>query len=188
MAARQPTEWDRHIRRYWALHRSHSAVMRQVIKVAWKEPETEAFLRDIADQLERARKAEAEAGWKIRFDDGELTVKVLDPHTEKTEAVVQQLAATVGLPPEVVGSGDPDRPASFYAEGHLGDDGLRIIEVQAPTIEQARTMLAGIGMGRWTFVPASSVPLRDMPGGGIKDTAGIVLDVGAGAKFYRSRS
>lgn len=49
---RKVSEWDRHIRRFWALNRAAEGVMRQIVKVAWKEPETEAFLRGIHAQIE----------------------------------------------------------------------------------------------------------------------------------------
>lgn len=60
---RKISEWDRHIRRFWALNRAHSAVMRQVVVMYGKEPEIEAFLRGIADKIEAAIKAEVEIGW-----------------------------------------------------------------------------------------------------------------------------
>ena len=67
--ARKVSEWDRHIRRFWALNRAHGAVMRQVVVMYGKEPETEAFLRGIADQIETAIKAEVEVGWSDKCRD-----------------------------------------------------------------------------------------------------------------------
>lgn len=67
--ARRVSEWDRHIRRFWALNRVHGAVMRQVVVMYGKEPETAAYLRGIADQIDEAIKAEVKIGWSDKCRD-----------------------------------------------------------------------------------------------------------------------
>lgn len=50
--SRKISEWDRHCRRFWALNRAASGVMRQVVVMYGKEPEIEQFLRGIHAQIE----------------------------------------------------------------------------------------------------------------------------------------